>query len=119
MSSLFNTINNDQKLDKKRGQQTLDKFMCKKFCPEMPRNENKLIDLLGSIDDRGPEAIGWREDDLIVTNVDVILSNRLRIAEAKTGWRMGEDGVRTYSTYRGGKLVTGAGAEAMRLCMGD
>ncbi len=80
----------------------------------------KLMNYLLSKRDDSCGGSSWdQKESKVVSNAEVVLRNRLQIQESKTGWRMGEDGVRCYSTYRGGQLVTGSGAEAMRLSMGD
>ena len=119
MSSLLNIINNLPA--KSRGQQSkLEAFFDTKKPPEKQEQEQeagggKLMALLS----KGGGGSSWEKNVSVVSNADILLTNRLKIQEGKTGWRMGSDGVRTYSTYRGGQLVTGSGAEAMRLSMGD
>ena len=67
----------------------------------------------------GKESLGWRINEVTISTATIKLRNRAQQQESLKGWRMGSDGVRTYSTYRNGKLVTASGAEAMRLSMGD
>ena len=55
----------------------------------------------------------------IRSGADISLTNRAHIRKSVTGWRVGPDGIRTYTTYRSGQLVTVCGAEAMRHSMGD
>lgn len=122
MSSLLNIINNLPA--KSRGQQSkLEAFFdtkkpeswSEKQEQEQEAGGGKLMALLS----KGGGGSSWEKNVSVVSNADILLTNRLKIQEGKTGWRMGSDGVRTYSTYRGGQLVTGSGAEAMRLSMGD
>ena len=54
-----------------------------------------------------------------ISNAEILLTNRIKTQEARTGWRVGADGKKSYTTYRGGKLITGEGAEAFSLSMGD
>ena len=64
-------------------------------------------------------AQDWKENTLIRSGADISLTNRAHIQKSLTGWRVGADGIRTYTTYRSGKLVTVSGAETMRYSMGD
>lgn len=50
---------------------------------------------------------------------DISMSNRIaNNKKTLQGWKI-QNGVRTYTTYRNGKLVSGEGAEAFKLSMGD
>ena len=88
-------------------------------------DKGKLMSLLLKGGREGGDAVttssgassSWKENS--VSNAEIILTNRMKNQEARTGWRVLADGTKTYSTYRGGKLVTGEGGQAFSLSMGD
>jgi hypothetical protein len=123
MSSLLDLINKHTVAAAPNpGQSKLDSFFglekrgTDKQQPESSRGGG-ILDLLSSQGSDTSISSAWKENS--ITNADIKLTNRMKVQEGRTGWRMGDDGNRTYSTYRGGQLVTGSGAEAMRLSMGD
>jgi hypothetical protein len=82
------------------------------------RKEASLASALQNLSE-DDHAQGWKENDSIRSGVDITITNRAHIQKSLTGWRVGADGIRTYTTYRSGQLVTVSGAEAMRYSMGD
>ena len=76
--------------------------------------KNSLKNLKG-----GGCAEGWDENEAFTSGADIALTNRASIQKSLTGWKMGPDGTRIYSTYRNGSLVTATGEEAARLSYGD
>ena len=88
------------------------------FQNQASRKEASLASALQNLSE-DDHAQGWKENDSIRSGVDITITNRAHIQKSLTGWRVGADGIRTYTTYRSGQLVTVSGAEAMRYSMGD
>lgn len=78
-------------------------------------NEKGLVPKRESVEDSWNSIRG----ENVVNSAFIKVTNRQQQAKDSLGWRQNSDGTKTYSTYRGGQLVTLTGGEAFNAFMGD